>query len=102
MIAWPSTVRPNRSRTPASREHGQSRCWPLLAMLVAVGAAAGACSDDSDGPPAANPPAAEASASAQGAVSLIPDSVAKVQPSVVAILAGQSQGSGVVWRHRHQ
>ena len=97
MISRPNVVRSVGSGTPAPRGLGQSRWWRLLVMMVAVAATLGGCSPGSDEPPAAKAPSLETSVSGQGVVSSIPDIVSRVQPSVVAILAGQAQGSGVVW-----
>ena len=68
----------------------------LLPVLVALTVALAACSDDSATPQAATTSAAGGAGVAAEA-SPIPDVVARVQPSVVAILADQGQGSGVVW-----
>ncbi len=64
----------------------------LLALVVALTA----CSDDSGAPQAA-PPSTGAGAGVAADHSPIPDIVARVQPSVVAILTDQAEGSGVVW-----
>ena len=85
MMPWPKVMR--------------SRAQRLAVLLVALAAALGACSEDSDDEPraATGTTAAGSAAVAQGVASPIPDIVARVQPSVVAILTGQGQGSGVVW-----
>ncbi len=68
----------------------------LVLALVGLTLGLAACSNDSD-----EPRAGTTSAAGGGAVtaqaSPIPDVVARVQPSVVAILTDRGQGSGVVW-----
>ena len=67
-------------------------------MLIGLAVVLGACSSGADEPAAVtSAPAPGPGAAVQGVASTIPDIVAKVQPSVVAILADQGQGSGVVW-----
>jgi serine protease DegQ len=70
----------------------------LFVVLLTVTAALAGCTDDSDGQQAAeSPPGAAAGASREGVFAQIPDLVDRVEPSVVAILTDEGQGSGVVW-----
>ena len=70
----------------------------VLVVVVALTLGLAACSDDSDEPQAATSPAAGGGGGAVTAqASPIPDIVARVQPSVVAVLTDGGQGSGVVW-----
>lgn len=94
MISWP----PAHRRAPGCPAGPLSRSSRLVAVVVGLAATLAACSEGAEEPSATTGPAAGASTgSAQVAVSPIPDIVARVQPSVVAILADRAQGSGVVW-----
>ena len=80
----------------ATRSSARRR-WPLVG-LVGLLTVLGACSTDSDQPEkSAGTTAVVPGSSAQATASPIPDVVASVQPSVVAILTDRGQGSGVVW-----
>jgi serine protease DegQ len=74
-----------------------SRCRAAVVVVVLL-VALGACSTDEDQPrTAADTTLAIPGSSTQSVTSPIPDIVAKVQPSVVAIVTDVGQGSGVVW-----
>lgn len=74
------------------------RTWKaLLAVLLALTAVLAGCTDDSDSPQAEGP-TGDATGASQGRLfAQIPDLVDRVEPSVVAILTDDGQGSGVVW-----
>jgi len=72
----------------------------LRAALLAVVLALTACSESPDGDEASATSTSAAAAGAQaggGVFARIPDVVARIEPSVVAILTDTGQGSGVVW-----
>jgi serine protease DegQ len=70
----------------------------FLVVLVSLTAALAGCTDDSDGQQAAEGSTGEAAGASEGGVfAQIPDLVDRVEPSVVAILTEEGQGSGVVW-----
>ncbi len=78
------------------------RSWTALAACVAVLAGLSACTGEGDD---ASPgttaetttTAARQSSSALGSFADIPDVVAAVEPSIVAVVTDSGQGSGVVW-----
>jgi S1-C subfamily serine protease len=72
----------------------------LRAALLVLVLALTACSESPDGDEASTTSTATAAAAAQaggGVFARIPDVVARIEPSVVAILTNTGQGSGVVW-----
>lgn len=80
------------------------RQFPLVCAGVALSLLAGACSSDTD-PPAlsgddragTSTPTAPSPATRAG-FEQIPSIVREVEPSVVAVLTGTGEGSGVIWR----
>ncbi len=77
------------------RSSGKARA-AVAAVMLALGLTA--CSDDSGEPQAATTsPAGGGGGAVTVQASDIPDIVARVQPSVVAVLTDGGQGSGVVW-----
>ncbi|HEX2273030.1 MAG TPA: trypsin-like peptidase domain-containing protein, partial [Acidimicrobiales bacterium] len=70
----------------------------LVVALVSLTLALAGCTEDSDGRQAAEGATREVAGASQGGVfAQIPDLVDRVEPSVVAILTDEGQGSGVVW-----
>ncbi len=83
----------NRRRTA---RHSLTKA--LLALLLAVSTALAGCTEESDNERAATTSTGAPAGVSQGDVfAQIPDVVARVEPSVVAVLTDRGQGSGVVW-----
>ncbi len=100
MTGEPVPNRPTRVAHRSAAAAARSLRTTAVVGMVGLTVALSACSNGSDGQAATKRSTADevgASQGGGGVFAQIPDLVARVEPSVVAILTDGGQGSGVVW-----